>query len=514
MKSTSEIQLLEGEVWWGGACQDGSCMPFGREAYSRDLRTDHGGNQASPLLLSNRGRYIWSNEAFEFSFEKRRLVVNSRDEVPIQEGFDGLAGAFQAASRLHFPPRWDVPAPVAFLAPQFNTWMEMGYEPTQAKVLEYAQAILDHGIPPGILILDEGWSEGYGDWRFHAARFPEPKQMMDQLRAMGFSVMLWLVPFVSPDGAIFRELEGKGFLLKDRHEKTVVRRWWNGLSSVLDITHPGAISWLYEKLDRLIDDYGVAGFKMDAGDPDVFQESDRPYEPIQPSGFTEAWGKVGVHYKLIEYRAFWKMAGASAIQRLRDKHHRWGRDGVGDLIPNSLALGLMGHSFVCPDMVGGGDIGTSFRTHIDGELFVRTAQCSALFPMIQFSMAPWRVLDEEHWGYCKAAIDLRQRLAPQLYELAQESALEGQPMMRHLAYAFPNCGYEEVLDQFMLGDRFLVAPMLEPGAGARTIAFPPGLWVAENGETVKGPAVLSVQAPISRLPWYERMVSAATVESA
>jgi alpha-glucosidase (family GH31 glycosyl hydrolase) len=479
-------------------------MPFGRESYSRDLRTDHGGNQASPLLLSNRGRYIWSNEAFEFSFEKDRLFVSGNDDVPIQEGYDGLAGAFQAASRQHFPPRWAVPAPIAFLAPQFNTWMEMGYEPTQAKVLEYAQAILDHGVPPGILILDEGWSEGYGDWRFHAARFPEPKRMMEQLRSMGFSVMLWLVPFVSPDGASFRELEGKGFLLKDLHEQTVVRRWWNGMSAVLDITHPGAISWLYEKLDRLLDEFGVTGFKMDAGDPDVFQTSDHPHEAIEPSGFTEAWGKVGLRYNLIEYRAFWKMAGASAIQRLRDKHHRWGRDGVGDLIPNSLALGLMGHSFVCPDMVGGGDIGTSYRTKIDAELFVRTAQCSALFPMIQFSMSPWRVLDEEHWDYCKAAVDLRQRLAPSLYELAQQSAAEGQPMMRHLAYQYPNCGYEQIVDQFLLGNRYLVAPVLEPGARSRTIAFPPGVWVAENGAAVEGPVVRSVEAPISRLPWYER----------
>jgi hypothetical protein len=47
---------------------------------------------------------------------------------------------------------------------------------------------------------------------------------------------------------------------------------------------------------------------------------------------------------------------------------------------------------------------------IDEELFVRSAQCSALFPMIQFSAAPWRVLrDAVKIGYCRNAALLHRR---------------------------------------------------------------------------------------------------------
>jgi alpha-glucosidase (family GH31 glycosyl hydrolase) len=504
MNTQLDIQLLDGEYWWGGACQDGACMPFGRRSYSRDLRTDHGGNQAAPFLLSNRGRYIWADEAFKFAFEGNRLVVTASGAVPIQDGFDDLAGAFQAASRQHFSSPGGMPDPIAFCAPQFNSWMEMGYEPTQSRVLEYAQSIVDHGVPPGILILDDGWSEAYGDWRFHSGRFPDPKRMIARLREMGFSVMLWLVPFVSADGPVFRDLEDRRFLIRDSDDRTVVRRWWNGKSAVLDFTHPQVVDWLQARLDALVHDFGVAGFKMDAGDPDVFLRSDRAHRSMEPSGYTEAWGRIGLRYRLSEYRACWKLGGASAIQRLRDKHHRWGRDGLRDLIPNSLAQGLMGHSFVCPDMVGGGDIGTSFGTPIDGELFVRTAQCSMLFPMVQFSMAPWRVLDRKHWDHCRGAIDLRQRLAPEILDLAFESARAGEPMMRHLAYAYPQGGYEEIVDQFLLGDRFLVAPVLEPGARSRPVVFPPGVWAAEDGQAVEGPKTLDVNAPLGRLPWFRK----------
>ena len=40
-------------------------------------------------------------------------------------------------------------------------------------------------------------------------------------------------------------------------------------------------------------------------------------------------------------------------QRLRDKGHNW--QDLQQLIPDALALGLMGYAFMCPDMIGGGE---------------------------------------------------------------------------------------------------------------------------------------------------------------
>ena len=69
-------------------------------------------------------------------------------------------------------------------------------------------------------------------------------------------------------------------------------------------------------------------------------------------------------------------------------------------------------------MIGGGEL-SSFRdgAPLDQELFVRFAQCSALFPMMQFSLAPWRVLDERHLSAVKAAVDTHQTLQPDLSAL-------------------------------------------------------------------------------------------------
>ena len=59
-------------------------------------------------------------------------------------------------------------------------------------------------------MIDDCWCRAYGDWNFNAASFPDPKAMIDKLHRSGFKVMLWCCPFVSPDTAVFRELEKLG----------------------------------------------------------------------------------------------------------------------------------------------------------------------------------------------------------------------------------------------------------------------------------------------------------------
>ncbi|MBB6633389.1 TIM-barrel domain-containing protein [Cohnella thailandensis] len=76
--------------------------------------------------------------------------------------------------------------------------------------------------------------------------------------------------------------------------------------------------------------------------------------------------------------------------------------------------------------------------------------------------------------------------------------------MRHMAYEFPDAGFERVTDQFMLGSDILVAPVLKKGAATRRIAFPPGTWLGDDGRRVEGPCELEVDAPLSRLPWYRK----------
>ncbi|WP_127583326.1 glycoside hydrolase family 31 protein [Paenibacillus koleovorans] len=504
------IKLLADEHWWGGRVSDGLHMPYAAEhGFQASLGGDLLANQACPLLLSNQGRYVWSEEPFDFSIQDRVLHVknDSGAEIYCSDRHADLRGAYLAASKNHFPSSGEMPERLLFTAPQYNLWIELLYSPTQEKVLQYARDVLEHGMPAGVIMIDDNWHEPYGTWEFHSGRFPDPRGMVDELHRMGFKVMLWVCPFVSPDSLTFRQLEPTGLLLKDHSGQTAIRKWWNGYSAVLDCTHPGAVDWIHRKLRELQVRYGIDGFKFDAGDPNFYEESDRSAVPNHPNGHCEAWAKVGLPYALNEFRACWKLAGTPLVQRLKDKKHSWEGDGLGALIPDALAQGLLGYSFVCPDMIGGGEYiqFTSVANNLDAELFVRYAQCSALFPMMQFSAAPWRVLDREHLGYCVEAANLHAKLGPEIVEIAEHSARTGEPMVRHLAYEFSGQGYESISDQFLLGSRLMAAPILNKGQRSRIVFIPPGEWSGDDGAIIAGPAIIEIEVPLSRLPWYRRV---------
>lgn len=503
------LGLLEGERWWGGRVSDGLRMPYGTTDFSVDLAADLNGNQACPLLISTRGRFAWSENPFAFTFHSGRLEITGQSEIEIGDGFGDLRSVYRHVSTTYFPTNGQYPDELLFCAPQYNLWIELLYEPTQVKVLEYARNVLKNGLPPGVIMIDDNWHEPYGTWRFHSGRFPNPKQMVDELHAMGFKVMLWICPFVSPDSLTFRQLERKGYLLKQASGHPIIRQWWNGYSAILDCTNDQAVAWLHAELGQLQTQYGIDGFKFDAGDPAFYASSDGSAVPASPTEHCEAWGRVGLRYRLNEYRACWKLAGQPLAQRLKDKDHAWGEQGLASLIPHAIAQGLMGYSFTCPDMIGGGEYVnfTANADNLDAELFVRYAQCSALFPMMQFSAAPWRVLDAEHSGYCVEAAQLHARLGSEIVELTRLAAETGEPILQALAYAYPNQGYEDIQDQFLLGDNILVAPVLAKGARSRTVQIPPGCWHGDDGSVVVGPCHITVDAPLSRLPWYRRQRS-------
>ncbi|HZH00712.1 MAG TPA: glycoside hydrolase, partial [Flavisolibacter sp.] len=75
-------------------------------------------------------------------------------------------------------------------------------------------------------------------------------------------------------------------------------------------------------------------------------------------------------------------------------------------------------------------------------------------------------------------------------------------VVRSMEYVFPHQGFAENADQFMLGDKYLVAPVLSR-ENARTVVFPKGRWRSEHGRIIKGPAKKRFDVPIDQLLWFE-----------
>ena len=61
------------------------------------------------------------------------------------------------------------------------------------------------------------------------------------------------------------------------------------------------------------------------------------------------------------------------------------------------------------------------------------------------------------------------------------------------------------LDEFMLGENLLVAPVLEKGARQRRVAFPKGRWIDANGREYEGRQTRTLPAPLNTLLWFRRV---------
>jgi alpha-glucosidase (family GH31 glycosyl hydrolase) len=463
-------------------------------------------NQAAPFFISDKGRYIWSEKPLKIEFVTGKIIVESRGgEVVWGKAGETLKDAYLHGSRNFFPASGKIPDQLLITSPQYNTWIELQYDQNENDILKYAEGILANGFPAGVIMIDDNWQDRYGTWRFDCEKFTDPAGMIKKLHSMGFKVMLWVVPFVSPDSPIYRYLAEKRLLIFADSLKTkpAIIEWWNGASALADLSNPGGYAWFREQLNFMMNEYGVDGFKFDAGDPESYVGK-YSYGDLNPNDHCEAWAKLGLEFPLNEFRACWKMAGQPLVQRLRDKSHSW--DDVRVLMPDMIGLGLIGHQFGCPDLIGGGEW-TSFQDSsvLDEELIVRSSQVSALMPMMQFSVAPWRVLNKTNLAICKKMADLHYSMGSEILAIARECAVSGEPMVRNLEYEYPGKGYEEVKDQFFLGSRILVAPVVKKGQHSRDVIFPEGNWRGDDGSVVKGPSVQTIEVPLERLPWYRKI---------
>jgi alpha-glucosidase (family GH31 glycosyl hydrolase) len=497
------VEIENDEHWWFGVVNHGHFMPL-TSGYSADIDGFIYGNQAQPLLLSSSGRYIWSDEPFQIHVDEGRIQLEKKTgDFIIRKSGSTLKEAYLAASRDFFPPTGTKPHEALFLQPQYNTWIELLYDQNQEDVLKYAHAIIDNGLPPGVMMIDDNWQRAYGDWEFRAERFEDPKAMVQELHDLGFRVMMWVCPFISPDTEVYRDLRDRDLLLKNHEGQPKVVEWWNGQSAVLDLTNPEAGVWFRGRLDYLTETYGIDGFKLDAGDPEYYLDVVGK-EDVSPNVHSELFAEIGLHYPMNEYRATWKMGGQPLAQRLRDKGHSW--EDLNTLIPHIVTQGLSGYAFTCPDMIGGGLMGSFINLEeVDQELMVRSAQTHAFMPMMQFSVAPWRVLDSSNMDAVKKAIEMRANFVPRILELADEAAQTGEPIVRHMEYEYPGMGYESVTDQFLLGSDILIAPVLIPGATEREIRIPPGNWKDENEKVFTGPAVITRDVDINDIPHFVRV---------
>jgi len=168
----------------------------------------------------------------------------------------------------------------------------------------------------------------------------------------------------------------------------------------------------------------------------------------------------------------------------------------------ALSIGLSGIPFYSHDIGG-------FAGQPDAELYVRWAQfglfsshsrCHGTTPR-----EPWE-FGEQAEAIFRRYAKLRYRLLPYIYSTGVQAARTGLPVVRALVLKYSHDPNVRHLDsEYLFGDNFLVAPVLERGARRRMVYLPVGEWVDYwSREVHEGPIWLNYPAPLEILPLFVR----------
>ncbi len=415
--------------------------------------------------------------------------------------------------RMPLPPLWA-------LGYQQCRW---SYYP-EAEVRTLAQTFRDKGIPCDAIYLDIHYMDGYRCFTWDSSRFPNPRELLADLEAMGFKVVVIIDPGIKVDpnyGVCAQGLAGDHFCrLPDGSPH--VSQVWPGDCYFPDFTRPETRKWWGSLYKDLVAD-GVAGFWNDMNEPGVWggtfpdivqhhhrgQLVDHPvvhnvyglemargtYEGVRalrpekrPFVLTRA-GFAGVH----RYAAVWTGDNVATWEHLRLA------------LSMCLGLGMSGVPFV------GFDIG-GFEGSPSPELFTRFLQLGVLMPLCR-NHTSYGTRDQEPWAFGegfeeinRAAIRLRYALLPYLYDVFRQASVSGLPIARPLVLEFQgDQATWELDDQFLVGDALLAAPVLSEGARMRWVYLPAGEWYDfSTNQRTRGPQRLMVDAPLERLPLFVR----------
>lgn len=377
------------------------------------------------------------------------------------------------------------------------------------ELLETAKEFRDRKIPIDCLVQDwYTWEEGlWGEKIFDKKRYPDLPGTVEALHNDHFRFMVSVWPNMSPDGENYAEFAKVGKLLPN--------------SNVYDAFDEEARDLYFRQCQDEILAAGTDAFWCDNAEPfsdadwsgiHKKPESERYQVVVDESKKSMEWERLnsyGLYHAKGMYDNWRKTIKDKRMVNLTRSGYASGQQygtilWSGDItakwetmrkqIVEGMKAGLCGVSYWTLDIGGffvvkdkyenrgcnntstepiwfwDGDYNDGVEDMGYRELYTRWIQFGAFLPIFRSHgtdtpREPWQFGDKGDMFYDVIVkyIRLRYQLMPYIYSLAAKAHSAAYTMMRSLAFDFAEDAEAlNVVDEYMFGDAFLVAPVLEP----------------------------------------------------
>ena len=370
------------------------------------------------------------------------------------------------------------PDAAVFQKPIWSTWAEFKTSITTEKLSNFCSNISKHNFNVSQLEIDDGYSLHYGELSFNA---DVSASDLANTPCQNFNITAWVHPFVNYDASNFEQGLSDGIFLPGRSliegNSVSLVKWWQGYGAVLNFFNATAAKQHANALLRFRKNFNLSSFKFDGGEYTFFPKCVYIEGLRHPGEFTKAYIKfVGSQPYLGHAEVGYFTQDQSIFTRLLERNSTWSPvNGLQSILDTVLSVGLGGYIFIIPSVIGGTVSALNSNTTKPSlELYIRWCQLSAFLPVMHFSTTPWGYGDHvsEH-------VNMLTQLHYLLdfHNIVEESLKKGFPVIRPLWWRALEINDEQtwtISDQFYIGDRYMVAPILKPGQYSRTVYFPLG----------------------------------------
>jgi len=396
----------------------------------------------------------------------------------------------------------------------------------EEEVRSIAKSMRDYKIPCDAIYLDIDYMDGFRCFTWDLERFPDPKEMVDDLREDGFKTVVIIDPGIKIDHEyiVFQEALEKGYFLKRLDGTHAEGKVWPGECYFPDFTNPEVREWWADLYKGLIDDVGIAGVWNDMNEPAIFEVDSKtmPDDVLfdydgNTSSHRKAHNVYGMQMARATYEGVKKhgdnkrgliitRSGYSGLQRYSsiwtgDNISTWQHVSIANI--QSQRMAISGVSF------SGSDIG-GFIGKPTPDMMVRWIQLAIFHPFCRVHSSQDDG-DQEPWSFGKItmdlfreAVELRYRMLPYHYTAFYRHHRTGEPILKPLV--FVDQKDENVYNrnhEFVCGDHILTTSIHEENAKEAQVYLPAGEWYDYWTDKVsKGGREVDVELTPSAFPFF------------
>jgi len=396
----------------------------------------------------------------------------------------------------------------------------------EKKVKDLAAKFRELKIPCDAIYLDIDYMDGFRCFTWDNERFPNPKQMVEELQQDGFKTVTMIDPGIKIDRDywVYQQAMDNGYFCRRADGPHFKGKVWPGECKFPDFTNPEVREWWAGLYKEMITDIGVHGVWNDMNEPAVMEvpsktanldvRHDYDGHPCSHRKAHNVYGMQmiratfdGIKKYTFPQRPFvLTRAGYSGTQRYcatwtGDNVATWEHLWIANVQMQRMCMS--GYSFV------GSDIG-GFAEQPNGELFARWVQLGVFHPFCRVHSSgdhgeqePWS-FGTEVTDIVRKFIELRYELLPYLYTMFYKYIKEGLPMLQSLVfYDQEDTQTHFRTDEFLFGEQILICPIQEPNSQGRRMYIPQGKWYNYwTDEVVDGGEEKWVSAGIDKIPFF------------